>query len=142
MNMDEKITLTPTELQAPKADIKSRAGDIASAGLEEAKKLTSSTRDRVFREADEKKQLLIEKLETFADDLEKMGGEGEGEEEDVQQRLVGSAAKTLRSLTRTLGDSSTEELVTAAGRKVRERPGVFLAACLAIGFVGGRMLRR
>jgi ElaB/YqjD/DUF883 family membrane-anchored ribosome-binding protein len=157
--MDE--TLRPGGLfedqtdQTKKDELTSRAGDVARRGVEEAQRLGATARDRLYREVDSRKQTLADKLEEIAGDLEGMGRKGaasgaldpslglvDEEEEDVQRRIVTGAARKLRTASRTLADHTTDELVARAGRKVRERPGMFLAACAAVGFIGGRLLRR
>lgn len=130
-----------SEAGATPNEIASRAGDIARSGLEQAKRLTSSTRERVLRAADEKKGLLTDKLDELARNVGELG-EKAGDEGELPRRLVDGASRALRSVQRTLDGRSTAELIDEAGRQIRRRPGWFLASCLALGFVGARLLRK
>ena len=121
----------------------SRAGDLASKTFEQAKSLSSSARERLVSEADDKKGKLARKLEEMAQNVETGAMPAVGSEVDeLQRKLTGGAAKVMRSVSRKLEEQTTEELISSAGKMIRERPGLFLAGCLAIGFLGGRMLRR
>lgn len=126
--------MTPNELTA-------RAGDLAQQGMEQARRLTSTTRDRVFRAADEKKGLLTGKLDELARNVDELGQKA-GDEGELPRTLVDGASRALRNVQHALDTRSTQELIDEAGRQIRQRPGLFLASCLAVGFIGARLLRR
>jgi hypothetical protein len=133
-------TNVPVENQ-PQNDLKARAGGVMSSAVDEAKRLTSTTRERLMRNADEKKQTVAERLDDYARRVEENVNRG-GDEEGLERQVMDAAAQTLRSVARSLSDHSTEEMIDIAGRKIRERPGLFLAGCVALGFLGARLLRR
>jgi hypothetical protein len=140
--MDEnRIQSNPGVVQGDANEVASRAGEIARGGLEQARRLTSSTRDRMFRTADEKKGLLTGKLDELARNIDDLGHKAGGDDE-LPRKLVDGASRALRSVQRTLDERSTEELLDEAGRQIRQRPGLFLAGCLALGFMGARLLRK
>lgn len=128
-------------VEADANQLASRAGDLARGGLEQARRLTSSTRERVFRTADEKKGLVTGKLDELARNIDELGQKAGGEDE-IPRKLVDGASRALRSVQRVLDERSTEELLDEAGRQIRQRPGLFLASCLALGFIGARLLRK
>jgi hypothetical protein len=122
-------------------EITSRAREIAHGGLEQAKRLSSATRERVFRTADERKGQLSDKLDELARNIDELG-EKAGAQGELPRKLVGGASRALRSVQHTLDNRSTEELIDEVGRQIRRRPGMFLASCLAVGFIGARLLRK
>jgi vacuolar-type H+-ATPase subunit E/Vma4 len=124
-----------------RTDLKARAGDVVSHAVDEAKRIGSTTRERFLRGADEKKRTLADRLDEYARKVEEKGTVG-GDEGGIERQLMDTAAQTMRSVSRTLSGRSTEEMIDLAGRKIRERPGLFLAGCVALGFIGARILRR
>lgn len=125
----------------PQDELASRARDLAHGGMEQARRLTSSTRERVFKTADEKKGLLTGKLDELARNIDELGQKAGGEDE-LPRKLVDGASRALRNVQHALDTRSTEELIDEAGRQIRQRPGLFLASCFAVGFIGARLLRK
>ncbi len=123
-------------------DITARAGEIASETVEQAQRLGATARERLYRGADERKQTLVRGLDQLAHNIDELGVKSEEEAGDLPVRIAGSAADALRRVSRSLSSQSTEELIDAAGRKIRERPGMFLVGCVALGYLGARLLRR
>lgn len=118
-----------------------RVGEVASQGLQQAKDLGATTRVRVLREVDQRKDALAQRLEKLAGSIDDVALRT-GLQDDLQTHVVDRAARTVRNVSQALSTHTTSELFTAAGQKVRERPGLFLAGCLAMGFLGARLLRR
>jgi hypothetical protein len=118
--------------------IVSRAGELAGQTVEQAQRLGATARERLVQEADDKKGRVARRLGQLADDVEGLGGS----DDDLQKRLVGGAAQAMRRVSRTLEERSTEELLASAGRSIRRHPGLLLAGCVALGFLGGRLLKR
>ena len=132
--------MPPVEADSQVNQLVSRAGDLASQTLEQAQRLGSSAKERLVQEADDKKAKVARKLEDFAESMDELGTNPQAD--PLQQKVVGGAARAMRSVSRALDENSTEELIASAGRAIRRRPGLFLAGCVALGFLGGRMLRR
>lgn len=126
---------------APRDELGSRARDLAHGGMEQARRLTSTTRERVLRTADEKKGQLSGKLDELARGIDELGHKAGGEDE-LPRKLVDSASRALRNVQSAIDNRSTEELIDEAGRQIRRRPGLFLASCFAVGFIGARLLRK
>ncbi len=130
------------EAAGPQNEIAVRAGEIASQTVEHAQRLGTAARERLLRTADEKKDSLARGLESLAGNIDELGNRVGGGAEDLQRRAVDGAAGAVRGLSRALDGRSTEELIDEAGRQIRQRPGLFLAGCVALGFLGARLLRR
>ena len=96
---------------------------------DQATRLSGAARGRVLSTADEKKGILVEQVAGFARSLEGQGGVGD--------KLAG----WLREVQNALETRSTEELLQVAERKVKEHPAAFLAGCVALGFLGARLVR-
>ena len=124
-----------------KSEITAQAGAIASRGLEQAEELTATTRARLLRTADQKKSALRDKLDGLAETMDDVASRRSGEDE-LSARVTTKASDIVRRVSRTLSESSTEELIQSLGRKVREEPIWFLAGCLTAGFIGARLLRK
>jgi hypothetical protein len=125
-----------------KNEIAARAGELATQSIEHAQRLGTAARERLLRGADERKDSLARGLDGLAKNIDEIGERAGGEPEDLQRRAVDRAAQAVRSVSRALSERSAEELIDEAGRQIRQRPGVFLAGCVALGFLGARLLRR
>jgi hypothetical protein len=111
--------------------------DIAAQGKEQFKRYGGMARDVVFHRADSKKKELVKHLNDFASTLESACQESEG----VVRQAMDATVGYVRRASDRIGQGSSEELLQEAGEKVRERPGVFFAGCLAIGFLAARILK-
>jgi hypothetical protein len=99
------------------------------------RRLGGAARRRILSEADRRKSTVAERLESFANSLENNRSSGpEGQLLDQAARLAHHASSTIRN-------RSSEDLLDNLEQGFRDRPGVFLAGCLALGFIGGRLLR-
>ncbi|KFE61947.1 hypothetical protein [Hyalangium minutum] len=105
---------------------------------EQGKRLAGVTRERVYQQVDSKKGEVLQRLHGLADTLQGAGKEGNL---GAAQSLVDSAAQVIHRVSDRLERGSTEELVRDAQAQIRQRPGVFIAGCLAIGFLAGRFLK-
>jgi hypothetical protein len=138
MNDDKQ---QPQPVPTPANELTARAGDLAHRGLEEARRLSSTTRERMYRTADEKKGALTGKLDELARNIDELGQKSGGEDE-LPRRVADSASRALRNVQHALDNRSTQELIEEAGRQIRQRPGLFLGSCLAVGVIAARLLRR
>ncbi|MDY7229048.1 hypothetical protein [Hyalangium rubrum] len=122
-------------------DISGQAGTgagIAQAGKEQVKRLGGVTRERVYHQVDDKKEEFIKSLHGIADSLQGVGKEGNL---GAVQPLVESAVQVIHKVSDRLEKGSTEELIRDAQTQIRQRPGLFIAGCVAIGFLAGRVLK-
>jgi hypothetical protein len=103
-----------------------------------AHRVVGKARERAYYMADERKGDLAERLDSFADELAKVGGGAGGEQVD---KLAGKAADVIRRASSTLREHTSEELFERVEREVRARPGIVIAGCIALGFLGARLLK-
>jgi hypothetical protein len=113
-------------------------GGIAQAGKEQVKRLGGITKDRVYSSVDGRKEELIKSLHGLADTLRGAGKDGNL---GPAQSLVDGAVKVIHRVSDRLERGSTEELLRDAQTQIRQRPGIFLAGCVAVGFFAGRLLK-
>jgi hypothetical protein len=116
----------------------SQSEGIAEVSKEQVKRLGGITRDRVYQQADGRKKEIIKSLHGLADTLQ---GAGKGGNLGPAQGLVDGAVQVIHRVSDRLERGSTEELVRDAQARIRQRPGVFIAGCVALGFFAGRLLK-
>ena len=116
----------------------SRGEGIAEAGKEQVKRLGGVTRERVYQQVDGKKGELVQSLHGLADSLQGVGKDGNL---GIAKPLVDSAIHAIHRVSDRLERGSTEELIRDAQTRIRQRPGIFIAGCVAIGFFAGRILK-
>lgn len=113
-------------------------GGIAQAGKEQVKKLGGVTRGRVYEQVDSRKGELVKGIQGLASTLEDASRKDDAA---MVRPLLDGAAGVLRKASDRLENGTTEELVRDAQSRVRERPGLFIAGCVALGFAFGRMIK-
>jgi hypothetical protein len=116
----------------------SQAEGIAQAGKEQVKRLGGTTRDRVYHQVDGRKEEVIKSLHGLVDTLQ---GAGKAGNLGPVQGLVDGAVQIIHRVSDRLERGSTEDLVRDAQAQIRQRPGVFIAGCVALGFFAGRLLK-
>ncbi|MFL5345595.1 MAG: hypothetical protein ACJ8AT_12410 [Hyalangium sp.] len=116
----------------------SQGEGLAQAGKEQVKRLGGVTRERVFHQVDGKKEEFIKSLHGLADTLQ---GAGKDANLGVAQSLVDGAIQLIQRVSNRLEQGTTEELVREAQTQVRQRPGLFIAGCVALGFFAGRLMK-
>ena len=124
----------PTNLPRGSGSPSEEAGTWA-AGKEDVQRLGGAARRRLMSEADKRKSMVASRLEQLAETFESSESSG------PEAKLLDAAARFARNASSTLRNRSSEDLLANVEQTFRERPGMFLAGCLALGFVGGRLLR-
>ena len=104
-------------------------------GREDVRRMGGAARRRLLSEADRRKSSVASRLDQLADSLENSGSSG------PEGQFLGSAARFARNASSTIRNRSSEELLDNLEQGFRSRPGAFLAGCVALGFLGGRLLR-
>ena len=104
-------------------------------GREDIRRMGGAARRRLISEADRRKGAIASRLEQLADSLENSPTSG------PEGKLIGSAASFARNASSQLRNRSSEDLLSSLEQGFRDRPGVALAGCVALGFIGGRLLR-
>lgn len=116
----------------------SQGAGLAQAGKEQVKRLGGMTRERLYHQVDDKKGQWIQSLHGLTDSLKGVGKDGNL---GAAQPLVDSAVQFITRVSDRLENGSTEELMRDAQSQIRQRPGVFIAGCVALGFFAGRFLK-
>jgi hypothetical protein len=116
----------------------SQGEGIADVSKEQVKRLGGITRDRVYQQVDGRKGELVQSLHGLVDTLQ---GAGKNGNLGPAQGLVDGAVQLIQRVSDRLEKGSTEELVRDAQTQIRQRPGVFIAGCVALGFFAGRLLK-
>ncbi len=108
---------------------------------DKAKHLGSQAKEQLVHKADERKGMLVEHVDSLAGVFDRMSRNLGDDTPELERKLVGQGAELARKLSSQLRDRSASELFDAASRQIHERPGIFVAGCLALGFLGARILR-
>jgi hypothetical protein len=111
---------------------------IAQAGKEQVKRLGGITKDKVYHQVDGKKEQLVKSLHGITGTLESLGKDSNL---GPAQPLIDNALRVIHRVSDRLEHGSTEELVREAQTQIRQRPGVFIAGCVALGFLAGRFMK-
>lgn len=114
---------------------------VAGEGVEQARKIGLSARQRVIRLADEKKDEWADGIENLASRLASIAKEEGDGQAKVAGGFMGDAADQLRSVSGQIRNKSADELLEDVQEGMRKRPGVVIAGALAIGFLAARMFR-
>ncbi|MFP2925844.1 hypothetical protein ACLESO_11620 [Pyxidicoccus sp. 3LG] len=113
-------------------------GGIAQAGKEQVKQLGGVAKGRVYEQVDGRKGELVKGIQGLASTLENAS---RSDEAGIVRPLITSAVGVLRKTSDRLENETTEELLADAQEQVRQRPGLFIAGCVAVGFALGRFLK-
>ena len=116
----------------------STAADLASAGKERVKELGGITRDRVYESVDGRKSDIVRGLHDLSSTLEKASRDIPS---GFARQAVDSAVGFLNTTTDRIENETTAELLSDAQDRIRERPALFVAGCVALGFFAGRFLK-
>ena len=129
---------------------KGQAGSVMDSGKGEAREVVGEATDHARRVAGEAREQLrsqaSEQTTRLGSSLralsEQMDGVLKGKApEGATADFVRQAADRTQSLAQSLEDRDPEELLEDVRRFARQRPGVFLAGAVGLGFVAGRFLR-
>lgn len=118
-----------------------KARRIAGEQAERAKRMGSFARDRMMKNADQRKGRIAAELDSFAGTLDDLSRTLQDRGNAPQQKLVEQGSKVVRSASKMLREKSSEELLDRAQSELRQRPGAALAGAFALGFLGIRLLR-
>ncbi|MEW5851792.1 MAG: hypothetical protein AB2A00_23585 [Myxococcota bacterium] len=111
-----------------------------SEAREHVRRIGYMARDRLVKTANDRKSTFAHQLDGVAsmlDDVTKASGAEAGPE----QKLASTAANAIRQVSHSLNSRSAEEILDILDHELRARPGVAIAGCLVLGFLGARFLR-
>jgi hypothetical protein len=123
--------------QASSSSASPSIGDMATQGREQVKRFGGMARDAVFYRADNQKKVLVQSIQGFLSTLENASKESDG---SVKQ-VLDSATGYIRKFSDRIENGSSEELLQEAQTVVREKPAVFFAGCVAVGFLAARLFK-
>jgi len=123
--------------QASASSTSQSIGDMATQGREQVKRFSGMARDAMFYRADNQKKALVQNIQGFLSTLENVSKESEGPVKQVLDSTTGY----IRKFSDRIENGSTEELLQDARVVVREKPAVFFAGCVAIGFLAARLFK-
>lgn len=123
---------------ADRSPVAAKAAGIAQAGKERVKELRGITRERVYEQVDGRKSELVRGLHDLTSTLEKASRDIPS---SFARQAVDSAVGFLHKTTDRIENETTAELLDDAQDRIRERPALFVAGCVALGFFAGRLLK-
>lgn len=124
--------------------VASVAQDEAKNVVEEAKSqaqnLLSDAQSQVEEQTRTQRDRLVQTLQTFGQDLEKMAS-GQQADSGIAQDLVRQLSSRVTEFTSRLDGQEPAQLLSEVRSFARRRPGTFLVGALAAGMVAGRVSR-
>ena len=115
---------------------KEEAGQVAQTAGDQAVQVVATARQRLRDEVDRQHQEIVGRVGSFAAELNTMAGE---RPETPAGELVAMLAERSRSFGDYLDAHGPDRVLAELQDFARRRPGTFLAAALAAGFVAGRL---
>lgn len=106
----------------------------------QARQLVDDTKSQLRDKADGQTSQLADALGTFGGELQALVS-GQPDRAGTAGHYVEQAGNAVDDLARQIRERNFEGLVNDVQRFARRRPGVFLAAVAATGFVAGRLAR-
>ncbi len=119
---------------APRANSKPKAGRVAA-------RLLDRVRGEVSDQLNTRKDRIIDRLESVADTVRRMGEPLYGEPLGTVGEYVGGAADRLEGLAAGLRERDVADLAGEVGKFARRRPAAFVGAGLAAGLLAARFLK-
>lgn len=113
---------------------------IKEKGVRQMKGLAGSARERVLGLVDQRKDQWLGQFDGWLGTIEDIA-ERLGEQGGPAAQYSGQFSSQLRGLSEGLKSRSAEDLLRDAERQIRARPGVFIAGCAVLGFLGVRLIR-
>lgn len=148
--MKDQASNAKDEAASVAADAKGSAQDVASTATDQAKDVATEAktqardlfhqaRGEATEQAATQQQRVAAGLRSLSEELSSMAGGAEtsGMATDVAQQ----ASTRLESVSSWLESREPGDVLSEATGFARRRPGAFLAAAAAVGFLGGRLTR-
>ena len=120
--------------------IRDRISTLAQTAKEQATAAVAPIRDNARSVVEEQKQRGASRIDSLAQAIHGAANELDGEIPQAAT-YVHAAAEQLERASGLLRDNSVEDLIRKGTELAEERPVVFMAGALAIGFVLARLLR-
>lgn len=117
-----------------------QVGTVATEIRDQARQLVDDTRSQLQDQADGQRSQLAEALGAFGGELRALV-DGRPEEAGTAGRYVEQVGGAVGELAAQIRERDLAGIVDDVQRFARRRPGVFLAAAAATGFLAGRLAR-
>jgi hypothetical protein len=119
---------------------KQQAGEVAGEAKNQAKDLLDQTRQEIASQGTQQQQRAASGLRSVADEITSMIN-GQGGTGGVASDLARQLSQRVQTAADWLEHREPRDLFDEVQRFARRRPGTFLAAAGALGFLGGRLTR-
>jgi hypothetical protein len=119
---------------------KQQAGQVAGEAKNQARALLDQTRQEITTQGHDQQQRAASGLRSVADELTGMVN-GQGGTGGLASDLARQLSDRVQTAADWLEQREPRDLLAEVQRFARRRPGTFLAAAGALGFIGGRMTR-
>lgn len=118
---------------------KAETGEVLSTAVGSARELLDQTRSELANQAGTQHERVTKGLHSLADELESMGEQSDSS--GLASSLVKQVSERARTTADWMGQREPGDLVTEARQFAARKPGTFLAAAAALGFLGARLTR-
>jgi len=121
-------------------DVRGEVGQVTGELRQQARTMVDETRTQLREKADAQTAGVADGLGRFADELRALAS-GHPDQAATARRYLDQAGSVVADVAGQLRSKDFEGLVQDVQRFARRRPGAFLAASAAVGFVAGRLVR-
>jgi hypothetical protein len=121
-------------------EVRQEVSQITSELKQQARGLVDDTRSQLRDKADSQTVNIADRLGGFAAELQALSN-GHPEQAETVRRYIDQAGSAVADVAGQLRKKNFAGLVQDLQRFARRRPGAFLAASVAAGFVAGRLVR-
>jgi hypothetical protein len=132
---------TGAEWMGQSPSLSTQRSSLTGTGKEQARGIMSAARERLIEQLDSRKDLLVDRIDSFVDSLDRAGQSLKGDGGVAEKLPVDRAGSLLREVSGRLRDRSTTELLDDVEDGIRARPGLAFAGLAAIGFLALRWVR-
>jgi vacuolar-type H+-ATPase subunit H len=115
---------------------KDEAGHVVQEATTQAHRVTDDLRQRARDEVDRQHRSVVDRVGAFAEELATMAGE---QPQTPARELVGLLAARSSAFAEYLDQHGPEKVLDELQDFARRRPGTFIVAAVATGFVVGRL---
>jgi ElaB/YqjD/DUF883 family membrane-anchored ribosome-binding protein len=121
-------------------DVREEVGQVAGELRQQARTMVDETRTHLRDKADAQTAGLADRVGQLAEELRALAN-GHPEQAATARKYLDQAGSTVADVAGQLRDKDFEGVVRDVQRFARRRPGAFLAASAAVGFLAGRLVR-
>ena len=120
--------------------VQQKAGQAVTEAKRTAQQVTGQAKQQATSQLESQKERVVDGLVTFGQALRKTSQQLHEQEQPAIGKYVEQAASQVERATNYLRSHDVPQLVGETQAAAQRRPGIFLAAALALGFAGARFL--